>query len=71
MRQIQKFRAEVSTPRLHLYIIYYEKLHSNLGGLEHHLTIFTWQPAIQPTIMVVPLRHERFHRPDLGTHGGF
>lgn len=69
-RQIQKFRAEVSTPRPHSYIICNEKLHSNLG-LEHHLSIFAWQPAFQPIIMIVALRHERFHMPDLGSHGGF
>jgi len=46
-RQIQKFMAEVSTPWPHLCIICYKKLHSNLGGLEHHLQI-NWQPAIQP-----------------------
>lgn len=64
-------RAEVSTPLPHSYVIRNEKLHSNLGGLEHHLPIFTWQPAFHPTIVIVGLRHERFHRPDLGTYGGF
>jgi len=63
-RQIQKFRAEVSTPRPHLYIICYKKLHSNLGGLEHHLHI-NWQPAIQP------FATKGFHKSHLGTHGSF
>jgi hypothetical protein len=38
-RQIQKFRAKVSTPRPLLYIICYEKLHSSLG-LERNIHVY-------------------------------